>query len=168
MSKFYPDTKRLFENLRGRKACYSPEDLAEEFKKYIADLEENQIEVETNYRYMTSNDERRQQRRSQKYARPPKILDFVTRWLGMTHQWWYSLPNGKRGADYEAVIERITQYCYDTKFDGAVVGLYNANIIARDLGLKENIAVSKHSADEHMSEEEIDAEIRRLEKLDKE
>ncbi|MCA4468132.1 DNA-packaging protein [Bacteroides xylanisolvens] len=168
MSKFYPDTKRLFENLRGRKARYSPEDLAEEFKKYIADLEENQIEVETNYRYMTSNDERRQQRRSQKYARPPKILDFVTRWLGMTHQWWYSLPNGKRGADYEAVIERITQYCYDTKFDGAVVGLYNANIIARDLGLKENIAVSKHSADEHMSEEEIDAEIRRLEKLDKE
>lgn len=168
MSKFYPDTKRLFENLRGRKARYSPEDLAEEFKKYITDLEENQIEVETNYRYQTSNDERRQQRRTQKYARPPKILDFVTRWLGMTHQWWYSLPHGKRGADYEAVIERITQYCYDTKFDGAVVGLYNANIIARDLGLKENIAVSKHSADEHMSEEEIDAEIRRLEKLDKE
>ena len=168
MSKFYPDTKRLFENLRGRKARYSPEDLAEEFKKYITDLDENQIEVETNYRYQTSNDERRQQRRTQKYARPPKILDFVTRWLGMTHQWWYSLPHGKRGADYEAVIERITQYCYDTKFDGAVVGLYNANIIARDLGLKENITVSKHSADEHMSEEEIDAEIRRLEKLDKE
>lgn len=168
MARFYPDTKRLFDNLRGRKARYSPEDLAEEFKKYITDLEENQIEVETNYRYQTSNDERRQQRRTQKYARPPKILDFVTRWLGMTHQWWYSLPHGKRGADYEAVIERITQYCYDTKFDGAVVGLYNANIIARDLGLKENIAVSKHSADEHMSEEEIDAEIRRLEKLDKE
>lgn len=168
MSKFYPDTKRLFENLRGRKARYSPEDLAEEFKKYIADLEENQIEVETNYRYQASDDVRRQQRRTQKYARPPKILDFVTRWLGMTHQWWYSLPHGKRGADYEAVIERITQYCYDTKFDGAVVGLYNANIIARDLGLKENITVSKHGADEHMSEEEIDAEIKRLEKLDKE
>lgn len=166
MARFYPDTKRLFENLRGRKARYSPEDLAEEFKKYIADLEENQIEVETNYRYMTSNDERRQQRRSQKYARPPKILDFVTRWLGMTHQWWYSLPDGKRGADYEAVIERINQYCYDTKFDGAVVGLYNANIIARDLGLKENIAVSKREVDEHLSEEQLDEEIKRLEKVD--
>lgn len=166
MSKFYPDTKRLFENLRGRKARYSPEDLAEEFKKYIADLEENQIEVETNYRYMTSNDERRQQRRSQKYARPPKILDFVTRWLGMTHQWWYTLPNGKRGADYAAVIERITQYCYDTKFDGAVCGLYNANIIARDLGLKDNIAVSRNEAEEHLTPEEIEEEIKRLEKLD--
>lgn len=166
MSKFYPDTKRLFENLRGRKARYSPEDLAEEFKKYIADLEENQIEVETNYRYQSSNDDRRQQRRTQKFARPPKILDFVTRWLGMTHQWWYTLPHGRRGADYEAVIERITQYCYDTKFDGAVVGLYNANIIARDLGLKENIAVSKREADEAMTEEDVDAELQRLQKLD--
>lgn len=166
MSKFYPDTKRLFDNLRGRKARYSPEDLAEEFKKYIADLEENQIEVETNYRYQASNDERRQQRRTQRFARPPKILDFVTRWLGMTHQWWYTLPHGKRGADYEAVIERINQYCYDTKFDGAVVGLYNANIIARDLGLKENIAVSKREADEHLSEEALDAEINRLQKVD--
>lgn len=166
MARFYPDTKRLFDNLRGRKARYSPEDLAEEFKKYIADLEENQIEVETNYRYQASNDERRQQRRTQRFARPPKILDFVTRWLGMTHQWWYTLPHGKRGADYEAVIERITQYCYDTKFDGAVVGLYNANIIARDLGLKENIAVSKREADEHLSEEALDAEINRLQKVD--
>lgn len=166
MARFYPDTKRLFDNLRGRKARYSPEDLAEEFKKYIADLEENQIEVETNYRYQASNDERRQQRRTQRFARPPKILDFVTRWLGMTHQWWYTLPHGKRGADYEAVIERINQYCYDTKFDGAVVGLYNANIIARDLGLKENIAVSKREADEHLSEEALDAEINRLQKVD--
>ena len=64
MARFYPDTRRLFENLRGRKARYSPERLAEEFKLYIADLEENQIEVETNYRYQTSNDERRQQRRT--------------------------------------------------------------------------------------------------------
>lgn len=166
MAKFYPDTKRLFDNLKGRKARYSPDDLAEEFKKYIADLEENQIEVETNYRYQASNDERRQQRRTQRFARPPKILDFVTRWLGMTHQWWYTLPHGKRGADYEAVIERINQYCYDTKFDGAVVGLYNANIIARDLGLKENIAVSKREADEHLSEEALDAEINRLQKVD--
>lgn len=166
MSQFYPDVKRLFDNLKGRKSRYSPEDLAQEFKLYIADLEAHQIEVETNYRYQSDDNSRRQQRRTQKFARPPKILDFVTRWLGMTHQWWYALPHGKRGADYEAVIERINQYCYDTKFDGAVVGLYNANIIARDLGLKENIAVSKREADEHLSEEALEAEIKRLEKVD--
>lgn len=167
MSKFYPETKRLFENLRGRKARYSPEDLAEEFKKYITDLEENQIEVETDYRQQTSKDERRQQRRTQKYARPPKILDFVTRWLGMTHQWWYSLSQGKRGKEYAAVIERITQYCYDVKYDGAVVGLYNPNIIARDLGLKENIEISKRWNEESMTLDNIEKEIARLDKLDR-
>ena len=167
MSKFYPDTKRLFENLRGRKARYSPEDLAEEFKKYITDLEENQIELETNYRQQTSKGERKQQRRTHKYARPPKILDFVTRWLGMTHQGWYSLPQGKRGKEYAAVIGRITQYCYDVKYDGAVVGLYNANIIARDLGLKENIEISKRGNEEAMTLDNIEKEIARLDKLDR-
>lgn len=167
MAKIYPDTKRLFDNLKGRKARYSPEDLADEFKKYIADLEEHQIEVETTYRYQSEESGRRQQNRTQKFARPPKILDFVTRWLGMTHQWWYTLPNGRRGADYAAVIERIKQYCYDVKFDGAVCGFYNANIIARDLGLKDNIAVTRNEAEDNMSIEEVDAEIKRLEKLDK-
>lgn len=166
MAKFYPDTKRLFDNLTGRKARYTPEQIAEEFRLYIEDLAANPIECETDYRYQSEESGRRQQRRTQTYARPPKILDFVTRWLGMTHQWWYTLPHGKRGAEYSAVIERITQYCYDTKFDGAVVGVYNANIIARDLGLKENIAVSKRDADEQMNEADIDAEIARLEKLD--
>ena len=165
MAKFYPDTKRLFANLRPRKSKYTPEQLAKEFEDYIADLETNQIEVETNYRYQTSNDERRQQRRTSKYARPPKILDFVTRWLGMSHQWWYALPKGKSGAKYEAVIERINQYCYDVKFDGAVIGIYNANIIARDLGLRDNIAVTKSADDDDMSLDDVKAEIERLEKL---
>lgn len=167
MAHFYPDTKRLFENLRGRKARYSPEDLAEEFEKYITDLEENQIEVETNYRQQSEEGGRRQQRRIQSYSRPPKIMDFVVRWLGMTHQWWYSLPQGKRGKEYTAVIERITQYCYDVKYDGAVVGLYNANIIARDLGLKENIEISKRGNEEAMTLDNIEKEIERLDKLDR-
>lgn len=166
MSQFYPDTKRLFDNLMGRKPRYTPKQIAEEFVLYIEDLDKNRIEVETDYRYQGNDETRRQQRRTQKYARPPKILDFVTRWLGMTHQWWYTLPHQKRGKEYEAVIERINQYCYDTKFDGAVVGIYNATIIARDLGLKENIAVSKRESEEQLTEEMLDAEIRRLEKVD--
>ena len=77
------------------------------------------------------------------------------------------MPHGKRGADYEAVIERITQYCYDVKYDGAVVGLYNANIIARDLGLKENIEISKRGNEEVMTLDNIEKEIARLDKLDR-
>lgn len=166
MAKFYPDIKRLFDINPGRKSCYTPHQIVDEFKLYIEDLENNPIEVDTNYRYQSENNSRRQQRRTQTYARPPKVLDFVTRWLGMTHQWWYALPNGKNGDAYKNVVERITQYCSDVKYDGAVIGIYNANIIARDLGLKENISVSRRDTDDNMTEADIDAEIKRLEKLD--
>lgn len=52
MSKFYPDTKRLFENLRGRKARYSPEDLAEEFEKYIT---ETSKKIKLNWKQIIGN-----------------------------------------------------------------------------------------------------------------
>lgn len=65
----------------------------------------------------------------------------------------------------ESVIEAINQYCADVKFDGAVVGIYNASIIARDLGLRDNITVSKPDDDENMTLDEVKAEIDRLERL---
>ena len=166
MAKYYPDIGRLFDNVgKGRKLRYTPEQICEEFKRYIEDLSSNMIEVESNYRYQSDDGSRRQQRRTQSYARPPKITDFVYRWLGMTHQWWYALPNGKRGEEYKEVIERITRYCYDVKFDGAAVGLYNANIIARDLGLRDSLAITKADDLDDMSKDEIDTEISRLEKI---
>lgn len=40
--------------------------------------------------------------------------------------------------DFLSVIARIEDIIYSQKFDGASVGIFNANIIARDLGLKDN------------------------------
>ncbi len=38
-------------------------------------------------------------------------------------------------ADFSAVIEWIEDTIYQQKFEGATVGVFNANIISRDLGL---------------------------------
>lgn len=165
MAEFYPDVRKSFANLRPKPPKYTPEQIAEEFEKYIDDLKQNPIEVEADYRRQSDNGGRTSQRRIMKYPRPPKVLDFVRRWLGMTHQAWYKLPSRRRGKDYEAVIDAINQYCADVKFDGAVVGIYNAAIIARDLGLKDNITVSKPTDDENMTLDEVNAEIARLERL---
>lgn len=164
-NNIYPDPRRLFNNIAGRKSRYTPQQIADEFLKYIKDLSETAIEVESVYQRQQESAGRTQQRRVMKYARPPKILDFVTRWLGMTHQWWYALPNGKNGDKYSAVIQRVEQYCYDVKFDGAVVGLYNASIIARDLGLADNIAITKRDDIDEMSVEEMKKEYERIGKL---
>ena len=167
MAEFYPDVRKSFANIRGKQPKYTPEQIAEEFEKYIADLKEHPIEVEANYRRQSESTGRTSQKRVMKYPRPPKVLDFVRRWLGLTHQAWYKLPTRRRGKEYEEVIEAINQYCADVKFDGAVVGIYNAAIIARDLGLKDNITLSKPGEDENMTIDDVNAEIARLEKLQK-
>jgi len=43
--------------------------------------------------------------------------------------------------DFSAVITRIEETIYQQKFEGAAVGAFNANIIARDLGLVDRKAV---------------------------
>lgn len=40
--------------------------------------------------------------------------------------------------DFLTIIEKIEETIYNQKFSGAAAGFLNANIIARDLGLKDN------------------------------
>src|SRR5690606_20581685 len=49
----------------------------------------------------------------------------------------YKANKEKRYTDFAEVVARIEQKMWDDKFSGAAVGIYNANIIARDLGLSE-------------------------------
>jgi hypothetical protein len=44
--------------------------------------------------------------------------------------------------DFSSIITRIEKIIYTQKFEGAAVGAFNSNIIARDLGLKENVETS--------------------------
>lgn len=44
-------------------------------------------------------------------------------------------PEDTQAKDFNTVIEQIEQTIYDQKFSGAASGFFNANIIARDLGL---------------------------------
>lgn len=46
------------------------------------------------------------------------------------------LPDGEQ--EFNTVIRDIEQVVYNQKFQGAAAGLLDANIIARDLGLKDN------------------------------
>jgi hypothetical protein len=43
----------------------------------------------------------------------------------------------EEGKDFSRVIKHVKEVIYTQKLEGAAVGTYNANIIARDLGLKD-------------------------------
>jgi hypothetical protein len=62
--------------------------------------------------------------------------------------------------DFSAVITHIGEEMYQQKFAGAASGLYNANIIARDLGLVDKKQVTKEK--KRMTREEI---MKRIEEL---
>ena len=71
----------------------------------------------------------------------PITLEGFTDFVGLTHSWWRSLRARLKKSDTEAdrvyatVVEKIDKAIYNQKYEGAAVGAFNANIIARDLGL---------------------------------
>ena len=51
----------------------------------------------------------------------------------------YSANRDKAYDEYATIITRIRQNCFSQNFKGAAVGLFNANIIAKKLGLKDQV-----------------------------
>ena len=125
-----PSIKRLFDEIiTGRPLCYTPIQVVQEFGLYIADIRANPVQVATKYDQVVT---------TKWLARAPKVSDFVNRWLGKDMSWWSRLSdtsNNKQAKEYEAIKNKIQGFCYDIKLSGAMVGIFNHNIIARELGL---------------------------------
>lgn len=50
---------------------------------------------------------------------------------------WEDIKGYQEKKDFAEIVTRIEQIIYSQKFRGAAIGIFNNNIIARDLGLKE-------------------------------
>lgn len=61
--------------------------------------------------------------------------------------------------EFLGVITRVNKVMYSDKFSGAAVGIYNANIIARDLGLVDKKNVEQINRTEEPSLEEIEKRL---------
>jgi hypothetical protein len=68
---------------------------------------------------------------TKKFIKPLTIYGLCN-WLGITFETW---KEQKKRNDFSNFCTRIEQMIYDQKFTYASIGEYNANIIARDLGL---------------------------------
>lgn len=72
--------------------------------------------------------------------------------LEISHQGWREYCQKK---DFSEVTERIENIIRTQKFEGAAADLLNANIIARDLGLKDNTEIQHTSPDGSMTPKDI-------------
>lgn len=149
MKGIIPDLKRMFdEELRGRKLSYTPRQLAEEWVDYCQDIQENPIEVFTQYmrkHRKKDKEELQRQDRVETYYRAPRIEDFVVRWLGKSMKWWSELdgPKYKDAEEFSHIKNKIQQFCRSVKLDGATAGVFNPVIIARELGLTDKQQVEQ-------------------------
>ncbi len=60
------------------------------------------------------------------------------RYIGMTFNTWTQY---REKEDFSNIIKEVEQIIFDQKLSGAAAGLLNANIISRELGLKDSSAV---------------------------
>lgn len=78
----------------------------------------------------------------------------------------YRLNTDGRYSDFKGVITRINKEMYSDKFEGASAGIYNANIIAKDLGLVEKTQAENTNINHNieLTPEEREARIKELKK----
>jgi len=83
-------------------------------------------------------------------------LDGLLLFLGVSDMTWY---RAKDDEDFSGVIREIEKVIRQQKFAGAAADLLNANIIARDLGLKDSQEHDHKSSDGSMSPKDVDSKI---------
>lgn len=69
--------------------------------------------------------------------------------IGLSYRQWQEY---RKREEYAETIEKIEAFIYDQKFAGAAAGLFNAGIIARDLGLTD-----KQEIDQSVTVEVVDS-----------
>ena len=76
----------------------------------------------------------------------PYTISGMCLFLDVSREWWYKFKESvKNDNDFLHIIARIENIIYTQKYEGAVVGAFNANLIARDLGLHKDQEESAES-----------------------
>ena len=105
----------------------SPIELWERCKEYFEWIDETPIvETETTTSAMNVTTKEKQHAK-------PYTWEGLYAYLGVCN-----LHRYKEKEEFANIISHISNIIYSNKFEGASVGLFNSNIIARDLGLKDS------------------------------
>jgi hypothetical protein len=108
----------------------TPELLWEAACEYFQWCDDNPIEAEDNKGTKNVN--------TVKFNRPYTVKGLCL-FLNTCETWFKEFKKRELSDDFITVCRKIEDTIYTQKFEGAICGFYNANIIARDLGLHENV-----------------------------
>lgn len=130
-SKLWKKTPKV-----GRKKKYSPTTLWKKFLEYVEWVEQNPLmETVVVQKGIQLFDPLGEPYTAYTLTLPkmrPYTLTGFEVFADISAQTW---SNYKKEKEFLEVLTRIEHICFTQKFEGAAAGFFNANIIARDLGL---------------------------------
>lgn len=124
----------------GRPLNYNPQQLAEEFEKYVRWCQDNPITISKTAIGQTGDTPFNREEIETK-PRLVSIGGFLN-WLGEEDNWWTMLDKGTFGDEFLRVKARVRGYCEDYQKAMASTGVFKENIISRLLGLADKKAVT--------------------------
>ena len=135
----------------GRKKTFAaPIDLSNSCDEYFDWCEENPLEEEVLFHHQGTVT-----RDKTKKKRPFTSIGLCI-YLGISRK---CLRDYENREDFLPIITRVKEIIYNQKYEGAAIGTFNANIIARDLGLSDKTEVKaevKNSLDySNLTDEEL-------------
>lgn len=126
----------------GRPLNYTPEELIEEFNKYLNWAKANPIEAVFQTSGTSYTGDSFGNTNKKIIPRLISVSGFLCH-LGETESWWKMLEEGKRGEDFLKVKAKIKNYCETYQKEMASAGLFKENIVSRMLGLKDKQEVEQ-------------------------
>jgi len=120
----------ILQNKVGRPAKYTPQSILQKFIDFAQWLEDNPYYQEKGYSYMGEV--------TKENFKKPHIATFggFCLFAGLTYE---TLSQYQKDSHFSEIIKLIKNAITEQKFSLAAAELVNANIIARDLGLADNI-----------------------------
>lgn len=119
-----------FHPQKGRPRKYRPAELLNQFEKYLHDRMSDPI-IEKEEESGNTGNNGTWKTKEKAHPQFISVADFCV-FLGCSRNWWNELPD-----DYLGVKHHISTYIDNFQLKGASIGLFNANIVSRLIGLKD-------------------------------
>lgn len=119
----------------GRPRKFKPSALLDKFQDYIQSRMSAPI-VEKEEENGRTGQNPTDKTKTKKHPQLLSIADFCV-FLGCSRNWWNELPD-----EFLGVKDHIKTYIENFQLKGAAIGVFNANIVSRLLGLKDKAEIS--------------------------
>ena len=151
-----------YKNRAGRPRKFeTPEDLWNKAVEYFEWVDKNPFVTLKRVSSDKKGDET-----TEDYKKRPYTIHGFCVFAKVNTDYWNQLKRLEGREDFSRIIKEVEDIIYSNKFEGATSGLFNPNIIARDLGLIDKQEINQKTKIENPYEGLSEDELKRLAKED--